>query len=237
MGIAASVWFVIAVVALLLGILLLMIDRLRGRSGSGERRRWAELQDWEYVDHDPVLPGRWRYGSIHQGGPGAAHNLVSGWLPGPGGRRRVYVFDHEQAGRISSVLVAVQTLTVMPAAIELRSPLAPLPDDAGLDLLEPVGQRYAFVSDATEARPMISQRLARAGDALGDDVELVWAEDTWVLATARPDSSPERIQELLNGLVQVAAALEDSLGEAHGDPGAEEQPSEPDAAVHNDQEH
>jgi len=235
------VWFVIAVVALLLGVLLLMADRLRDSTGSRDRRRWAALKDWEYLDHDPVLPGRWHYGSIHQGGPGAAHNLVSGSLPGPRGNRRVYVFDHEQAGRISSVLVVVQTLTTLPAAIELRSPLAPLPDDAGLDLLEPVGQRYAFVSDAAEARPMISQRLARAGDAVGDDVELVWAEDTWVLATAPVDASPERIQELLNDLIQVAAALEESGGgpDRGGDDGGAKHDLQADAdtPVRNDRDH
>ena len=147
MGTAASVWFVIAIVALLLGVLLLITDRLQHHTSSGDRRQWAELKDWEYIAHDPVLPGRWRYGSIHQGGPGAAHNLVSGSLPGPRGSRRIYVFDHEQGGRISSVLAAVQMLAAVPAAIELRSPLAPLPDDAGLDLLEPVGARYAFVAD------------------------------------------------------------------------------------------
>jgi hypothetical protein len=122
----------------------------------------------------------------------------------------VYVFDHEQAGRLSSVVCAVQRRSAMSGAVELRLPSAPLPDDAGLDLLEPVGQRYAFVSDAAAIRPLITPRLVRAADAIGDDVELLWAEDSWVLCTAPLDYVPDQLQELLDQLVEVAGALEEA---------------------------
>lgn len=220
----STVWFVIAVVALLLGAVLLFVDRARasgrdvgggvrgGRGGRGggtkDRRRWAAMRGWEYLDSDPVLPSRWRYGTIHQGGPGIARNLIGGDVPTPDGPRRAYVFDHEQGGRLNSVLVAVEVQTQLPAAVELRLPSAPLPDDAGLDLLEPVGSRYAFVSDADAVRPLLTDRLAAAGDAVGDDVELLWAEESWVLATAPLESSVERVQDLLADLAEVATALE-----------------------------
>ena len=96
----------------------------------------------------------------------------------------------------------------LPAAVELRLPSAPLPDDAGLDLLEPVGERYAFVSDAEAVRPLLTKRLAEASDAIGDDVELLWAEEAWVLATAPLGSSADRVQDLLADLAEVATALE-----------------------------
>jgi hypothetical protein len=169
------------------------------------------MRGWEYLDHDPVLPSRWRYGTIHQGGPGEARRLMSGTVPTPDGPRHAHVFDHEQAGRVSSVLVAVQVQAQLPAAVELRLPSAPLPDDAGLDLLQPVGERYAFVSDAEAVRPLLTERLADAGDAVGDDVELLWAEDSWVLATAPLDATPERLQDLLADLAEVATALEEGL--------------------------
>ena len=119
-------------------------------------------------------------------------------MPTPDGPRQGYLFDHEQAGRVSTVLAAVQVAKPLPAAVELRLPSAPLPDDAGLDLLEPVGERYAFVSDADAVRPLLTPRLADAADVIGDDVELVWAEDTWVLGhragrvDARPPAGPAR---------------------------------------------
>jgi hypothetical protein len=209
-GLSSTTWFVIAVIALLLGAALLFFDRSRGGGGSSakDRRRWAAMRGWEFLDTDPVLPSRWRYGTIHQGGPGVARNLVSGEVPTPDGPRQAYVFDHEQAGRLNSVLVAVQVQGQLPAAVELRLPSAPLPDDAGLDLLEPVGERYAFVSDADAVRPLLTSRLADASDAVGDDVELLWAEESWVLATAPLDSTPERLQDLLADLAEVATALE-----------------------------
>ena len=210
MGIPAGVWFVIAVVALVAGAALLVLDRRGGLGGGGvrDRRRWAAARGWEFQDTDPVLPSRWRYGTIHQGGPGVARDLISGDVPTPDGPRQAYVFDHEQAGRRSSVLAAVQLRDPLPAAVELRLPSAPLPDDAGLDLLEPVGERYAFVADADAVRPLLTDRLAAAGDRIGDDVELLWAEESWVLATAPLDSDSGRIQDLVADLAEVATALE-----------------------------
>lgn len=207
-GMTSGVWFLIAVIALLVGAVLLVVDRQRGAGSARDRRRWAALRGWEYLDTDPVLPSRWRYGTIHQGGPGIAQNLLSGDVPTPDGPRQAYVFDHEQAGRLTSVLAAVQMRTAVPAAVELRLPSAPLPDDAGLDLLEPVGERYAFVADADAVRPLLTARLAKAGDAVGDDVELLWAEESWVLATAPLDSTTDRLQDLLADLAEVATALE-----------------------------
>ncbi len=214
-GLSSTVWFVIAVVALLAGAALLLGDRRAGSGpGAKDRKRWAAMRGWEYLDSDPVLPSRWRYGTISQGGPGVARRLMSGEIPTPDGGRQAYVFDHEQAGRPTSVLVAVHVGEQLPAAVELRLPSAPLPDDAGLDLLEPVGARYAFVADADAARPLLTPRLAAAADALGDDIELVWAEESWVLATAPLESSTDRLQDLLADLAEVAAVLELSQGAA-----------------------
>ncbi len=208
-GVGSTSWFVIAVIALLIGAALVFADRRRsGSSTATERRKWAALRGWEFLDVDPVLPSRWRYGTIHQGGPGVARNLISGDVPTPDGPRQAYAFDHEQAGRLTSVLVVVQVQTVLPAAVELRLPTAPVPDDAGLELLEPVGERYAFVADADAVRPLLTTRLAKASDAVGDDVELLWAEDSWVLATAPLGSTPDRLQDLLADLAEVATALE-----------------------------
>jgi hypothetical protein len=217
-GIPAGVWFVIAVVALVAGAALLVLDRRGGLGGGGgvrDRRRWAAARGWEFQDTDPVLPSRWRYGTIHQGGPGVARDLISGDVPTPDGPRQAYVFDHEQAGRRSSVLAAVQLRDPLPAAVELRLPSAPLPDDAGLDLLEPVGERYAFVADADAVRPLLTDRLAKAGDRVGDDVELLWAEESWVLATAPLDADSARIQDLIADLAEVATALETAARATH----------------------
>jgi hypothetical protein len=212
-GLSSTTWFVIAVIIVLLGVGLLFVDRKQQGGGAAvkDRRRWAALRGWEFLDTDPVLPSRWRYGTIHQGGPGVAKNLISGEVPLPDGSRQAYVFDHEQAGRVTSVLAAIQSQTQLNAAVELRLPTAPVPDDVALEYLEPVGERYAFVTDADAVRPLLTPRLADAADVIGDDVELVWAEDTWVLATAPVGSSPARLQDLLADLAEVAAALEQGV--------------------------
>ena len=209
MGLSPTVWFVIAVIALLAGLAMLLVERRHlATSSVRDRKRWASLRGWDYAPVDPVLPSRWRYGTIHMGGPGVARSLISGDVPTPDGPRQAYAFDHEQGGKPTSVLAAVQVQALLPAAVELRLPSAPVPDDAGLELLEPVGERYAFVTNAEAARPLLTPRLIEASDAVGQDVELLWAEDSWVLATVPLGSSPERIQDLLADLAEVATALE-----------------------------
>lgn len=207
-------WFVIAALAAAGGALLLLSDRAGTGNHSRDRRRWAEEKSWEFTEVDDVLPGRWRYGAVHQGGPGRALDLATGAVPGPGGRRLAHVFDHEQAGQVTGVVAAVRGVAALPVALELRLPSAPLPDDAALDSLGQVGDRYAFVTHVAEARPLITPELARAADGVGSDVPLLWAEESWVLATVDARTGPERVQALLQSLVEVSVALEDAADAA-----------------------
>ena len=107
-AVPAWVWFVIAALAAGGGALLLLSDRSRTGGHRRDRRRWAEAKSWEFVDVDPVLPSRWRYGAVHQGGHGRALDLATGAVPGPGGRRLAHVFDHEQAGQVTGIVAAVR---------------------------------------------------------------------------------------------------------------------------------
>ena len=69
-------------------------------------------------------------------------------------------------------------------------------------------------------RPLLTPRLADAADAVGDDVELLWAEESWVLATAPVESTPDRLQDLLADLAEVATALEQGQNARPGPLGA-----------------
>ena len=67
MGLSPTVWFVSAAIALLAGAAMLVFER-RGAGGADvrERKRWASMRGWDYLAVDPVLPSRWRYGTIHR---------------------------------------------------------------------------------------------------------------------------------------------------------------------------
>ncbi len=198
-------WFTIAVLAAVAGGALLAGDHGRRTAHSRERRRWAALRGWRFVDSDPVLPDRWRHGVIAQGGAGEARELVIGKLFTSEGRRPVYVFDHRQNGRISAVVVAVQRCEgSAPVVVELWQPEVPFPRDAGLELLGPVGTRYAFVTELAAARPLITPGLVAACEEVGDDVPVVWLEQEWVLAAAPAASGPPRLERLLRSLGEIA---------------------------------
>jgi hypothetical protein len=211
-------WFVIAAVAGISGAALLLFDRgwpgpgslqglggSRGPRGRG-RRQWAALRGWEFAAADPELPGQWRHGAMaHAGGSGTARNVVTGSLFTAAGRRVVHVFDQEMRGGSDAVLVAVHRRAPQPVVLELWLPTVDYPTDAGLDLLGPVGDRYAFTSDPVIGRALITPELVAMADDVGDDVPVVWIEYDWVVASLlAPGAGPTRLERLLRLLGDLA---------------------------------
>lgn len=218
-GIPAWVWFVIAAVAFVAGGLFLLRDRARLTSRNRERRRWAALRGWQFAETDHVLPSKWSGGAIAYYGDGVARDVVTGSTFTADGRRRVYVFDLEMGGRVNTVIVAVQCRRVHPVVVELWIPSTPFQREHMPELLGPVGQRYAFVSDIAGARALITPDLVDATEEIGPDIAVAWIEDGWVLAAAAPNSSPSRLERLLRGIGEIADVVDpfdaevDSVGD------------------------
>jgi hypothetical protein len=202
-------WFMIAGLAAAAGSALLAIDHRRRTAHQRERRRWAALRGWRFVLSDPVLADRWRHGAIARGGAGMARDLVFGSLFTPLGRRWVRVFDHEQGGQVSSVVVAVQRrIHAGDLVAELWLPDQPLPNDPDLESLGLVGERAAFVTDPARMRSMITPELVFACDAVGGDVPVIWMEQSWVLAAVPAATTPTRLERLLRALDEIADLLD-----------------------------
>lgn len=200
----AWLWFVIAAVAGVAGVSLLMLDRGQRTSHSRERRRWAALRGWQFADVDPLLPEKWRHGTLGRGGAASARDLVTGSLFTAAGRRLVHVFDHDPGNGSAAVLAAVHRRVPQPVVLELWLPTVEFPAEAGLDLLGPVGDRYAFTSDLVTARPLITPELVALADDVGDDVPVMWIEDDWVVAAVTPNTAPSRLERLLRLLGDLA---------------------------------
>lgn len=203
------VWFVIAGLAAAGGGALLAVDGGRHSAHQRERRRWAALRGWRFVLSDPVLADRWRHGVIARGGAGLAKDLVIGSLFTPLGRRAVQIFDHEQGGQVSSVVVAVQRRVHSADLVaELWMPDQPLPQDPGLSMLGPVGDRVALVNEQDRIGPLTSPEFVRAANALGNDIPVAWLEQDWVLAAAPCSATPTRLERLLRVLDEIADLLD-----------------------------
>jgi hypothetical protein len=203
------VWFVIAGLAAAGGGALLAVDGGRQSAHQRERRRWAALRGWRFVLSDPVLADRWRHGVIARGGAGLAKNLVIGSLFTPLGRRSVQVFDHEQGGQVTSVVVAVQRRAGDADLVaELWLPDRPLPQDPGLTMVGHVGDRVARVSEPDRAGALASPEFVLAANALGDDIPVAWVEQDWVLAAAACSATPSRLERLLRVLDEIADLLD-----------------------------
>jgi hypothetical protein len=203
------VWFVIAGLAAAGGGALLAVDGGRHSAHQRERRRWAALRGWRFVLSDPVVADRWRHGVMARGGAGLAKDLVIGSLFTPLGRRAVQIFDHEQGGQVSSVVVAVQRrIPTAGLVAELWMPDQPLPQDPGLRILGPVGDRVALVNEPDRVGPLTSAEFVVAINALGGDISVAWIEQDWVLAAAPCDATPSRFERLLRVLDEIADLLD-----------------------------
>ncbi|MEY8040704.1 hypothetical protein [Saccharopolyspora cebuensis] len=205
MGIPAWLWFVIAAIAVGAGVALLLSGRSQRASGNKERRRWAALRGWQFEEADRVLPTRWERGVLAQHSGTTAVDVVAGTTFTTDGRRQVYVLDLDHGGRTRAVLVALRCRRRTPATVELWLPDVPVPQDSELDLLGPVGSRYAFVTDVGAARRLLTPALVTAAEDFGHDVTVVWLEQDWVLAALDPaDAEPSRLERVLRALGDLA---------------------------------
>ncbi|RLK60342.1 hypothetical protein CLV68_0845 [Actinokineospora cianjurensis] len=207
-GVPAWVWFGVAVVAGVAGGLFLMRDRAVLTSRNRERRRWAALRGWQFAETDPELPRQWSGGAVAYYGDGTARDVVVGTTFTADGRRKVAVFDLEAGGRVNVVIVAVQCRRTHPVVLELWVPSTPFQREHMPELLGPVGQRYAFVSDIGAARALITPDLVDATEDIGQDIAVAWIEAGWVLAAAAPGSSPSRLERLLRGIGEIADVVD-----------------------------
>lgn len=224
MGIPAWIWFVVAVVAGLAGAAFLLRDRARLTSRNRERRRWAALRGWQFAETDHELPTQWLGGAIAFHGGGIARDVVAGSTFTADGRRRVYVFDLESGGRVNTVIAAVQCRRVQPVEVEAWLPSAPFRRDNMPELLGPMRQRYAFVSDLADGRTLMTPDFVDAVEDVGADIPVLWIEDGWVLASAPAQASPSRLERLLRGIGEVADVIDPF--DAEIDPvGEHEQPT------------
>lgn len=203
-GIPAWIWFVVAAAALVAGLALLAADRAREGSRNRERKRWADLRGWQYVEEDERLPRQWAGGAIGYFGADTAVNVVAGSTFTSDGRRPVFIFDIEVDSQVPAVIVAVRCNRAHAVPIELWLASVPFQRAEMPEMLGPIGQRYAFADDVTGARKLITQDLVDAADSLGGDVGVVWLENEWVLASAAPNVGPSRLERLLRDLGEIA---------------------------------
>jgi hypothetical protein len=198
-----AVWFVLAALALVAGAALLVLDSRRRTARSRARREWATARGLRFTAADPVITAQYTFGVFTRGGAGRALDLATG----PQAGTTVHVFDLEQRGTVTATVVALQRPAASATVLELRLNSSDAPQEAGTDLLGPVGTRFAFTTDLESARRAVDQRMVTLADATGADVPVLWGEGAWALAAVSPWAGAQRWDEVLAVLGRYADLL------------------------------
>ncbi|WP_127784226.1 hypothetical protein [Rhodococcus sp. X156] len=201
---------VAGIVLLAVGLAVLALDARRSSAGGRARRQWAQEHGGRHQEADPALAGWWRHGVFADSDAGRAVQVVS--LVDDG--RPVHLFDLQRAGATACTVLAVRRPSESEVVLELRQGSVSTGSAglaSGLDLLGPVGERYAFTNDLEAARAVVDDQLVELVDAAGYDLTVLWVEGGWALAALDPTAGPERWDDVL--------VLLGRLGElAHGLP-------------------
>lgn len=204
----AWIWFVIAVVAALAGVVVLAIDRSREGSRHRERQRWAEGHGWQHSADDPRLLDQWTEGALAHFGADGATSVVTGTVSGAAGPRTVYVFDLMAGRQRPATVVAVRCALAFPVLLELWLDSVPFQRPGMPEMLGPAGKRYAFTDDVESARSLLTTDLVDVAGELGGDVSVAWLERDWVLAAVSADAGPSRLDRLVRGVRAIADVVD-----------------------------
>ena len=194
--VSTVVWFVLAGLVALVAVGVLVVDQRRRTHHTRQRQAWAQASGARHVSADPVITAQWRHGPFAHGGAGRALDLVTSQRWGA----TLHVLDLEQRGQVVGTVVALRRPVASSTVLELRTGTSSPPRESEMDLLGPVGPRFAFTTDLESARRAVDERLVALAEEVGEDVDVVWAEGDWALAALSASSGPERWE-------QVAASL------------------------------
>ncbi|GAB2934605.1 trehalose monomycolate transport factor TtfA [Rhodococcus aerolatus] len=196
-------WFTLAGVVLVAAVVVLLVDQRRRSHHTRVRQAWSQASGARHTSADPVITAQWRHGPFAHGGAGRALDLVTSQRWGA----TLHVFDLEQRGQVVGTLVALRRPVASATVLELRTGDSTPPRESEMDLLGPVGSRFAFTTDLEAARRAVDERLVTLAEEVGEDVDVVWAEGGWALAVLRTSSGPERWEQVAGSLSRFGDLL------------------------------
>lgn len=196
-------WFVLAALALAAGAATLVADLRRRGARARTRRDWAQSRGMRYAAKDAAIAATWSYGLLAHNPSRAVHVTT-----GEHHAATLHVLDLEQGGAVVAVLVALRQPSESGTVLELRLASSAPPTGAGIDLLGPVGPRYAFTTDLEAARLAVDEQLGRLAQDAGADISVLWGEHGWVLAALSPAAGPQRWEHAIAVLEDLAVHLQ-----------------------------
>ena len=153
---------------------LIWYERTHGVADRSPRSTWAGERDFVFRHVDSELKARWHRGGLGDVGPGVPAEVAHGAYFGV----NAYVFDVA-----AQTFVALARPTPSGVLVDLRTQTVPAPIEPGMDPLGAVGPRVLYTNNAEVARRVVDRRLIALAEQAPPQVEKLWNEGTWTLAT------------------------------------------------------
>ncbi|MGB3301996.1 hypothetical protein [Gordonia sp. (in: high G+C Gram-positive bacteria)] len=195
----ATLYFVIAALALAGAGALLWLDRNRSQQVHHQRAVWGETHSFKFRETDSKLRTVFHRAVMDAPDHVQVRDVAYGLYEGA----EAVVFDLEE----TATVVAVRRPAASAVTVDLRyeDVLAPAEDD--VDLLGAMGSRVMFASNLDAARRICDRRMVALATDTPNYVEILWNEGNWVLGAMPVTTDDERLDVALESVRRFADLL------------------------------
>ncbi|WP_026917542.1 hypothetical protein [Gordonia shandongensis] len=195
----ATVYFVIAALALAGAGALLWIDRNRSQEVHHQRAVWGEKHSFKFRETDSKLRT-----VFHRAGMDAPdHVRVRDVAYGLYEDAEAVVFDLEG----TSTVVAVRRPSASSVHVDLRHEDVLAPAEEDVDLLGAMGSRVMFASNLDAARRICDRRMVTLATETPAFVEILWNEGNWALGAMPVTTDDDQLDLALDTVRRFADLL------------------------------
>ncbi|GAC58488.1 hypothetical protein GOHSU_41_00250 [Gordonia hirsuta DSM 44140 = NBRC 16056] len=194
-----TVYFVIAVLALIGAGVLLWLDRNRSEQVHHQRAVWGEEHSFKFRESDSKLRTVFRRAAmdVPEGVP--VRDVAYGLYEGV----EAVVFDLEE----TATVVAVRRPTASSVTVDLRYEDVLAPAETDVELLGAMGSRVMFASNLDAARRTCDRRMVALATEAPPYIEILWNEGNWALGSMPLTADPERLDVALDTVRRFADLL------------------------------
>ncbi|MEO9328039.1 type III secretion system chaperone family protein [Gordonia aurantiaca] len=195
----ATVYFLIAAVALAGAGLLLWLDRRRSSVARHQRAIWGDEHEFKFRETDTKLRKVFRRATMNVPDHVEVRDVAYGHFAGA----EAVVFDLAE----TATVIAVRRSSPSPVVVDLRHEDVLAPAEEDVELLGAMGPRVMFSNNLDVARRVCDRRMVALANKAPAFIEVLWNEGNWALGSMPLTNDPARLNTGLEVVRRFADLL------------------------------